>query len=148
MAAANATNQLFRFCEPADVADPEAFFAAVMQIFLEFPVEVMNLVADPARGISSRVRRPYLTDIRKACEDAYAPIERQLKRERVEADRKLMLPPPQAKKLTIGELEERLGRPFPKLREIPGHRFKNIDEAQANARRLRREAGETETGAP
>jgi hypothetical protein len=135
MAAANATNQLFRFCDPTDVGDPEAFFAAVIGIFEEFPIAVMTLVADPVRGLPSRVHRPGLPEVRKACEDAYAPIARQLKRERVELDRKRMLTPPPIERMTVAELEAKIGHPLPRLRAMTGERFKNIDEAQLESKR-------------
>lgn len=128
MAAASAANQLFRFCEPSDVGDPEAFFAAVIGIFLEFPIPVMMLVADPVHGLSSRVRRPHLTDIRTACEDAYAPIARKLMRQRA-------LPPPPppepGPKMTIAEIEAKLGRPLSSLAkrmDEPQRRSKDIEE--------------------
>lgn len=137
-AAAKATDDLFRFCEPLDVGEAEAFLAAVIGIFLEFPIEVMKLVADPVRGLPSRVRRPHLTDIRKSCEDAYAPIARQLQRERVAVDRKLLVPPPTIPKMTLAEMEAKLGRPLFNLRRMNdgGRRFKNIDEAAAESERV------------
>lgn len=109
--------------------------AAVIGIFMEFPIEVMERVADPVHGLPSRVRRPYLTDIRKACEEAYEPIARRLERERAVTDPgRLLGPPPAAPKLTVDELEAKLGRPLPKLRRIDGAvRMKSIEEAQAAA---------------
>lgn len=140
LAAAKATDDLFRFCEPLDVGDPEAFFAAVIGVFLEFPIAVMETVADPVRGLPSRVRRPHLTDIRKACEDAYAPVARQLARDRAVADSaRLLASPSPVPKLTVGELEAKLGRPLPTLRRMnePGRRFKSIDEAEAAAAEMK-----------
>ena len=141
LAAANAASQLFRFCEPTDVGDPKAFFAAVIGILEEFPIAVMTIVADPVRGLPSRVRRPDLPDVRKACEDAYAPIARQLKRGRVELDRKRMLAPPPIAKMNVAEMEAKLGRPLPKLRMMQGERFKDIDEAHAESKRRRESEG-------
>lgn len=137
-AAAKATDDLFRFCEPLDVGEPEAFLAAVIGIFLEFPIEVMKLVSDPVRGLPSRVRRPHLTDIRKACEEAYAPIARQLKRERVAVDRKLLAPPAAVPKMTLAEMEAKAGRPLFNLRRMndAGRRFKSVDEATAESDRI------------
>jgi hypothetical protein len=93
-AAARAADALFRFCTPVDVGDPRAFLAAVIGIFMPYPTEVMEAVADPVRGLPSRVKRPDLVDIRRACEEAYAPIERRLERERaIEQQRRLLETP-------------------------------------------------------
>src|SRR5215475_6167574 len=73
---AQAARQLFAFCEMPEIGDPKAFMAAVVAIFEQFPNEVVRQVVDPARGIPSKHRRPALVDIRKACDDAYAPIDR------------------------------------------------------------------------
>lgn len=132
------------FCEPMDVGEPKAFLAAVIGIFMEFPIEVMELVADPVRGLPSRVRRRHLTDIRQACEDAYAPIARQLQRERVAVDRKLLLAPPApGPKMTIAEMEAKLGHPLGNSLR----RLSSVDKeyaarvaADLESRRIRREA--------
>jgi hypothetical protein len=88
-AAAKATDALFQFCTPVDVGDPRAFLAAVIGVFMEFPIEVMDLVADPVRGLPSRVKRPDLVDIRRACEEAYAPIWQQIERDRIAHQQRL-----------------------------------------------------------
>lgn len=54
-----------------------------MAVLAQYPVAVMDEVADPARGLPSRVRRPGLVDIRAACDAAYAPIASRLARQRV-----------------------------------------------------------------
>jgi hypothetical protein len=96
-----------------DVGDPRAFLAAVIGIMMEFPIEVMETVVDPVRGLPSRVRRPTLPHIREACEAAYEPIARRLQRERVLRDRQLLLaPPPPGPKMTIAEMEAKLGHPL------------------------------------
>jgi hypothetical protein len=94
-AAAKATDALFRFCTPVDVGDPRAFLAAVIGIFMEYPVEVMEIVADPVRGLPSRVKRPDLVDIRKACDVAYEPIRRRREREELAEQHRRALPPPE-----------------------------------------------------
>jgi hypothetical protein len=74
------TRQLFQLCQVPDIGDPKAFVAGVVAILAEYPVEVMEQVTEPS-GIPSLTRRPYLADIRKACEEAYGPIERRIERE-------------------------------------------------------------------
>jgi hypothetical protein len=93
--AAKATDALFRFCTPVDVGEPRAFLAAVIGVFMEYPVEVMEAVADPVRGLPSRVKRPDLVDIRTACEEAYQPIRRKRKRDEIAEQRRRALPPPE-----------------------------------------------------
>jgi hypothetical protein len=60
-------------------------------VLAQYPAAVMDEVADPARGLPSRIKRPGLVDIRAACEAAYAPIARRLARSRV------LLPAPEFK---------------------------------------------------
>jgi hypothetical protein len=103
-AAAQATDKLFNFCEPMDVGEGEDFLAAVIGILAEYPIEVMNAVADPVRGLPSRVRRPTLVDVRQACKEVYEPIARQLARDRIAERRKWLLPAPPARRPTGDEI--------------------------------------------
>lgn len=91
MAAARATERIFSFCEIPVTPDPKAFLAAVVVVLAQYPAAVMDEVADPARGLPSRIKRPGLVDIRAACEAAYAPVARRVARSRV------LLPAPEFK---------------------------------------------------
>jgi hypothetical protein len=75
---AEAAKKLFQFCELPDIGEPKSFMAAVIGIFEQFPVEVVQSVVEPARGLPSRVRKPALVDIRSACEAAYEPLQRDM----------------------------------------------------------------------
>jgi len=82
MTAARAVHELFSSCQLPSVEDPKAFLAAAIGVAAEFPAAVHQIAFDPVRGLPSHVRRPTLCDIRAALEAAYAPIARQLQRER------------------------------------------------------------------
>jgi len=71
---------IFRLCQIPEVDDPKAFLLGAGMILAEYPEAVMKAVSGPA-GIPSNFSRPQLADIRAACDAAYAPLERQLKRE-------------------------------------------------------------------
>jgi hypothetical protein len=64
---------MFRFLPSPEVEDQKGFLTAVAAIFSEYPETVMIEVAGP-KGIPSKFSRPSLSDIRAACDAAYAPI--------------------------------------------------------------------------
>lgn len=140
------TERLFQFCEMPDVFDRRAFLAAVICIFAEFPLVVMEEVADPARGLPSRVKRPTLVDVRKACEEAYGPIARQMERDRVIRDRAHLLPPPPGEpKPSLAELEAKWGSKFaPREKSVspPDSEHAQRVLADIEARKVGRTEGE------
>jgi hypothetical protein len=97
-----------------DVGDPRFFLSAVIELFMEFPVEVMEAVSDPVRGLPSRVKRPDLVDIRRACEEAYEPIRRKRERDEIAEQRRRALPQPErAPRLTREEIDAKLAEKWP-----------------------------------
>ena len=90
-----------------DATDPETYFAAVVAVLARWPREVITVVTEPATGIPSKINwLPSIAEITKACEDAYQPIARQIRRELKG------LPPPMRKVGEAAELDaqfERLG---------------------------------------
>lgn len=88
-AAGRAADELFKFCELPDTGDPEAFLAAAILILADFPMETMMTVVNPSHGLPSRVRRPALCDIRKACEAAFEPLGRKLARDKIATEQYL-----------------------------------------------------------
>jgi hypothetical protein len=76
-AAKRAVNRLFAWCLMPQVHDAEVYLAGAVAILSEYPPAVMSTLADPATG--TRVLKPYpsLHDLRRACDDLYAPIERE-----------------------------------------------------------------------
>jgi hypothetical protein len=59
-----------------------------MTILAGFPIEVINAVADPARGLPMRKSRPELCDIRAACDEAYEPVGNRYRREKIAAEQR------------------------------------------------------------
>lgn len=96
MAAMRAVDRLFAWCPRPDVGDTKVFIAGAVAIFAEYPVEVVEAIADPVRG--TRLLKPYpsLFDLRRACELLYEPIERELERRQAHEDFLRGLPPPRA----------------------------------------------------
>jgi hypothetical protein len=120
----------------ADAADPEIYARAVVAVLLRWPVDVIKAVTEPATGIPSKINwLPSIAEITTACEEAYAPIQRQ--REREQALKRL--PAPEVKRLSNDELDaqfERLGlahlRPGSKFGARPS-RFSDNEARQAQA---------------
>ena len=94
-AAILATERLFAWCQMPDVSDPKIYLAGVVGILADYPSEVMDRLADPRSG--SRLLRnfPTIPEIRRACEETYAPIRREEERRQVREDARRSLPPPQ-----------------------------------------------------
>jgi hypothetical protein len=90
-----------------EVGDPETYFAAVTAVLLRWPVDVIKAVTEPATGIPSKINwLPSIAEITTACEEAYAPIQRQ--REREQALKRL--PAPDIKRLSDDELDAQFAR--------------------------------------
>lgn len=135
-AAARAARELFRFCElpdKADKGDAEAFLAAAIAILAEFAPETMAAVVDPVHGLPSRFRRPHLSDIRAACEDAYAPVGRDLARREGLAEqqrRRLAAAAEEGLKPEIAELLAKVKKIDPAGdADLKGHKRDDPDEA-------------------
>lgn len=87
--------KLFNLLPPQDVLDPEAFLAATITAFAEYPIEVM---ATAATDIPQRTDRATLKFIRERLDIIYEPFERQLERDRAAQSHRLGLPPPSTKR--------------------------------------------------
>lgn len=82
MAAAKATDRLFAWCKMPDTGDPRVYLAGAAAIIAEYPQEVMDAIADPRTGTRVLKDYPSLRDIRAACEELNAPLEREAERPR------------------------------------------------------------------
>ena len=89
-------SRLFDLLPQLDVADPEFFIAAAVAILAEYPADVMLAAIDPVHGIPSRTDRPTLRLIKAACEESYAPIQREEDRARAAEQSLLSRPLPRA----------------------------------------------------
>src|SRR6476661_7380071 len=76
-AAILATDRLFAWCQMPDVSDAKIYLAGVTGILAEYPIEVMNKLADPRIGSRHLWNLPTIPQIRRACEEIYAPIRRE-----------------------------------------------------------------------
>jgi hypothetical protein len=93
-AAILATDRLFAWCQMPDVSDAKIYLTGVTGILAEYPIEVMNTLADPRTGSRYLRNFPTIPQLRHACEEIYAPIRRQEEREQAQADARRALPPP------------------------------------------------------
>lgn len=105
---------MFKLLPPLDVGDPKAFLAAAIATFAEYPPEVMDAAVPK---IAKLTDRPTLKIIGSVCEEIYAPIERQIVRDRLAAERRLSLPPPrpetsqERRDAQVAELRQRFNLP-------------------------------------
>jgi hypothetical protein len=79
-------DKLLDLLPPLDVNDPLSFIAGIVQIFSEYPADVMLAAIDPAHGIPSRADRPTLRLIKTVCEEYYEPIAREEDRARAQQE--------------------------------------------------------------
>lgn len=97
-AAKQATERLLDLLPPLDVNEPEAFIAAIVAIFANYPPAVMASAIDPVRGIPSRADRPTLKLVKAVCEEIYGPmVEAQQRADGVRQAR-LAIGPPRRKR--------------------------------------------------
>lgn len=109
---------------------------AFVSVLARYPDSVVIAVTEPATGIPSKLKwPPSIAEVVKACDEAMEPILRDFDRKMVGYEHQRRLAPPAAgPKLSIDELEEKLGRPLPRLRRMDGSvRTKSIEEAEAVA---------------
>jgi hypothetical protein len=76
-----ATARLFEWCLIPDVGDQEVYLAGTAAILDQYPRVVQQQISDPRTGTRYLGDRPTLSQIRKACDELFAPIERQAERE-------------------------------------------------------------------
>ena len=92
--AAASVRQLFAWCRMSDAGDAEAYLAGAVAILAEYPVAVMEGIADPVCGTKLLKDYPSLRQIREACELLYEPIDREEERRRSHESHLRTLPPP------------------------------------------------------
>lgn len=82
---------MFNLLPPLDVGDPKEFLAATIATFAAYPVDVMEAAVPK---IAHQTDRSTLKVIKAVCDEIYAPIERQIERDRVAANYQRGLPAP------------------------------------------------------
>ncbi len=110
----------------ADWHNPDIAFRAFVSVFARFPESVVTAVTEPATGIPSKIKwPPTIAEVVDACKTEMAPILRDFDRQMVAyRGTKLLAPPPSAPKMTIEEMEAKLGRPLSGWVRPMGARFK------------------------
>jgi hypothetical protein len=108
---------LFSAYRRADYEDPHGFVVQLGAVLEDYPEEVILHVTSPKTGIQRRLKwPPSLAEIVEECDKALEPILRAEERERDWAESKhhatlRALPaPPAPPKMTLEEIEARLGR--------------------------------------
>lgn len=92
---AKLVERLFSFYPPLDVGDPKAFLAGVVALMQHYPMDIVERVCDPARGLPSTNKyAPNLAEIRNALEVVAEPWRRQMEREAIARQAAKALPPP------------------------------------------------------
>jgi hypothetical protein len=77
-----------------DVSDGKIYLAGVTAILAEYPLVVMEILADPRTGSRYLSNSPTIPQIRRACEEIYGPIWRDFERRQAREDARRSLPPP------------------------------------------------------
>lgn len=95
MAAARAAVRLFDLMGPQDVGDPAALQSAIAATFAGFPSAVFDQAPVVIAQRSDRLTLKLVTAV---CDEIYAPIERQLERDRAAQSHRLGLPAPSTKR--------------------------------------------------
>lgn len=117
-----------------DASDPAVYARAVSDVLSRYPDEVILAVSDPGTGVPARLKwLPSIKEIVDACDDAMEPILR-ARADEERRQRKALPEPAPKPKLSIDEIEAKLGRPLPRLRRMDGSvRTKSVEEAEAIA---------------
>lgn len=134
-----------------DFADVDIASRAFVSVLARYPEDVVIKVTEPATGIPSKLKwPPSIAEVVDACNEAMAPLLREFDRKMVEYRHHKMLPPPTpGPKMTLAEMEAKLGRPLSKwAKPIPSEGLppyadgKHAERAAADleARRRRRES--------
>lgn len=92
--AAEAVAKLFTWCLLPDVNDTKSYLAGATLILSDYPAEVLERIADPGSGSRVLKDRPTLRELRLACDELFAPIEREWQRRAIEEQRQAFLPRP------------------------------------------------------
>src|ERR1051326_631835 len=75
---AKLVERLFSFYPPLDVGDPKAFLAGVVALMQNYPLDIVEEICDPVRGIPSKYKfAPNLAEIRNELEVLAEPWRRQ-----------------------------------------------------------------------
>lgn len=100
------------------MGDPEAYLAGCAAIMAEYPPEVMNQISDPVTGTRLIKDYPSLSAIRKACDVAFEPIEREIERKRAMESYMRGLPEPRRERTP--EEQDRIDRQVAEWRKSVG----------------------------
>lgn len=65
---------------PDDIGDHKTYLAGAVAIIAEYPREVGEKLSDPRIGTRVMGDFPTLSRLRKACDELYAPLEREAER--------------------------------------------------------------------
>jgi hypothetical protein len=128
----------------ADFADPEIAARAFVSVLARYPESVVIAVTDPATGMPSKLKwPPSIAEVVEACNEAMAPILREFDRKMVaHRQARLRAAPPPGPKMSIKEMEAKMGRPLSGWARRMGDRprFASYGEAEAEIERRRRES--------
>lgn len=118
--------------------DAEMAARAFVSVLVRYPESIVIAVTEPATGIPSKLKwPPSIAEVVEACDKVMEPILRDYERKMVDHRHREALPPPPAgPKMTMEEMETKLGRPLFRTRSM-NQRFKSIDEAAAAAARIK-----------
>lgn len=93
-----------------DANDPDIYVRAVASVLGEYPLEVIKWVCDPRHGLPSKSEwLPTVSEVKKACEEAMAPIDRRRRMEEAAEERRTALSPPVFERPTLDELKVKHG---------------------------------------
>lgn len=108
--AAVAAKTLLGCYRNGDASDPDIYVRAVTSVLAEYPSEVIRDVCDPRFGLPAKSKwLPTVSEVKEACEDAMAPVDRRNRELKEAEERKRALAKPTFKRPTLAELKEKYG---------------------------------------
>jgi hypothetical protein len=124
-----------------DFSDPEIAFRAFVSVLARYPEDIVIKVTEPATGIPSKLKwPPSIAEVVDACNEAMAPILREFDRKMTAyRQARLLAPPPPGPKMTVAEMEAKLGRPLSKWAKQFPNVWNEKAEREREAWRSRRE---------
>jgi hypothetical protein len=126
-----------------DFSDVEIAGRAFVSVLARYPESVVIAVTEPATGIPSKLKwPPSIAEVVNACNEEMAPILREFDRKMVaHRHARLLAAPPPGPKMTIAEMEAKLGRKLSGFAKgFPNDGYRERVAADLELRKRRRES--------
>lgn len=141
---------------PDDLDDHRRFIAALVAMFDRYPSEVMQLAADPVRGVPSRLKVLRIASVKEILDEINAPFAREQARQLASQRAQQSLPPPRRKRTSeeqaridaqVADARAKFGPPAPKRHLSSPRHFgdgKHAERVAADLARRKAMRGDSE----